>query len=59
MVADNVLWDGKVADPQEHDADTEAIRAFNRKLHEDHRVTLSMATMGDGLSLACKLGGTD
>jgi caffeoyl-CoA O-methyltransferase len=59
MVADNVLWDGKVADPQEHDADTEAIRAFNRKLHEDHRVTLSMATMGDGLTLACKLGGTD
>jgi caffeoyl-CoA O-methyltransferase len=52
---DNVLWDGSVIDPNDHDADTEAIRAFNRKLHEDSRVALSMATMGDGLTLACKL----
>ena len=58
IVADNVLWDGKVADPQEQDADTEAMRAFNRKLHEDSRVTLAMATMGDGLTLACKAGWT-
>jgi caffeoyl-CoA O-methyltransferase len=55
IAADNVLWDGKVADPQEHDADTEAMRAFNRRLHQDNRVTLAMATMGDGLTLACKL----
>jgi predicted O-methyltransferase YrrM len=52
---DNVLWDGSVIDPNDHDADTEAIRAFNRKLHGDSRVALSMATMGDGLTLACKL----
>ena len=52
---DNVLWDGSVIDPNDHDPDTEAIRAFNRKLHADSRVALSMATMGDGLTLACKL----
>lgn len=52
---DNVLWDGRVIDPDDRDRDTEAIRAFNRKLHGDARVTLSMATMGDGLTLACKL----
>ncbi len=52
---DNVLWDGSVIDPNDHSPDTEAIRAFNRKLHEDKRVAISMATMGDGLTLACKL----
>jgi caffeoyl-CoA O-methyltransferase len=56
IAADNVLWKGKVADPRERDTDTEVMRSFNRKLHADPRVTLSMATMGDGLTLACKLG---
>ncbi len=55
IAADNVLWDGRVVDPQDHDADTEAIRAFNRKLHDDQRVALSVVAMGDGLALACKL----
>jgi predicted O-methyltransferase YrrM len=55
VAVDNVLWDGLVIDPNDHDADTESIRAFNRKVHADSRVALSMATMGDGLTLACKL----
>lgn len=53
--ADNVLWHGAVIDSSRQDADTQAIRAFNRKLHADQRVALSLATMGDGLMLACKL----
>jgi caffeoyl-CoA O-methyltransferase len=55
IAADNVLWDGEVVNPANTDPDTEAIRAFNRKLHEDSRIALSLATIGDGLSLACKL----
>lgn len=55
VVADNVLWHGSVADPAVHEADAESIRAFNRKLHEDPRVAISLATMGDGFMLACKL----
>jgi caffeoyl-CoA O-methyltransferase len=55
VVADNVLWDGNVANPADTDPDTEAIRAFNRKLHQDSRIALSMAMIGDGLTLACKL----
>jgi caffeoyl-CoA O-methyltransferase len=55
IAVDNVLWDGHVIDPDDHSSDTEAIRAFNRKVHADQRVALSMATMGDGLTLACKL----
>ncbi|MBZ5576572.1 MAG: class I SAM-dependent methyltransferase [Acidobacteriia bacterium] len=55
IAVDNVLWHGAVIDPSVRDPDTEAIRAFNRKLHGDARVALSLATMGDGLMLACKL----
>jgi len=52
---DNVLWDGSVIDPADRSADTEAIRAFNQKLSADSRVALSLVTLGDGLTLACKL----
>jgi predicted O-methyltransferase YrrM len=55
IVADNVLWDGSVADPDDHDPDTEAIRGFNLKLQADSRVAYTLATIGDGLALACKL----
>lgn len=55
IAADNVLWDGEVADPTETDPDTEAIRAFNRHLQHDGRIALSLATIGDGLALAYKL----
>jgi caffeoyl-CoA O-methyltransferase len=55
IAADNVLWDGNVVNPADTDPDTEAIRGFNRKLYEDPRVALSLAPIGDGLTLACKL----
>jgi len=55
LAADNVLWDGSVVDPDDHDADTEAIRAFNRKLHADARIALGLVPLGDGLTVACKL----
>jgi caffeoyl-CoA O-methyltransferase len=55
IVADNVLWHGRPLDRNDQTVDTKAMRAFNRKLHADERVALSLATMGDGLALACKL----
>jgi len=55
IAIDNVLWNGDVIDASKTDADTEAIRAFNRKLQSDERVTLSLVPLGDGLTLACKL----
>jgi predicted O-methyltransferase YrrM len=54
IAIDNVLWSGKVADPQVTDADTEAIRALNTKLRDDERVSLSLVPIGDGLTLARK-----
>lgn len=56
IAIDNVLWSGRVADPQDQENSTEAIRAFNKKLHDDERVTLSMVPIADGLTLALKQG---
>ena len=55
IAVDNVLWDGRVIDESAQDGDTQAIRAFNAKLHTDTRVALSLVPLGDGLTLACKL----
>lgn len=54
IVIDNVLWSGRVADPQVQDKSTTALRSFNDKLRKDPRVTLSVVPIGDGLTLALK-----
>ncbi|MEG4035949.1 class I SAM-dependent methyltransferase [Microcoleus sp. S36b_A4] len=54
IVIDNVLWSGRVADPQVQDESTLAIRTFNDKLRNDPRVTLSVVPIADGLTLALK-----
>ncbi|GET38199.1 class I SAM-dependent methyltransferase [Microseira wollei] len=54
IAVDNVLWGGRVADSQVQDSSTQAIRDFNKKLHQDQRVTLSMVPIADGLTLALK-----
>lgn len=54
IAIDNTLWDGAVADPDDHEPDTVAIRAFNEALRDDARVDLSLVPIGDGLTLARK-----
>jgi caffeoyl-CoA O-methyltransferase len=54
VVADNTLWSGRVADPENAEADTVALRHFNELLQGDSRVDLSLVPIGDGLSLARK-----
>jgi predicted O-methyltransferase YrrM len=54
IAVDNTLWYGRVIDRRDRSADTRAIRAFNRKLHRDPRVELSLVPIGDGLTLARK-----
>ena len=54
ILFDNTLWSGAVADPQDMEADTVAIRRLNDRLHHDQRVTISLVPIGDGLTLARK-----
>ena len=54
IAIDNTLWGGRVVDSSHQDADTRAIRAFNRRLHRDRRIDVALVPIGDGLTLAYK-----
>jgi len=51
IVVDNVLWSGRVLDPDDDSDDTVAIRAFNDFVAHDPRVVCVMATVRDGVTL--------
>ncbi|MEO6165989.1 MAG: O-methyltransferase [Chitinophagales bacterium] len=53
ILADNVLWSGKVVEDYE-DAETQALKAFNNKVQQDQRVDNVMVTMRDGLMVIRK-----
>jgi len=53
ILADNVLWYGKVIENQ-HDEDTAALHAFNQKVQNDPRVENVLLTLRDGLTLIRK-----
>ncbi len=54
LLADNVLWSGKVVSA-EKDADTLAIHTFNQKIRDDERVKQLMLPLRDGLLIVEKL----
>ena len=54
IIADNTLWHGRVIDAADDSTDTQAIRAFNRHLHADDRIDMSLVPIGDGLTVARK-----
>ena len=55
VAIDNVLQDGRVADPESDDERAVAIRQLNAKIHKDARVHISLVPMSDGITLARKL----
>jgi len=54
ILADNVLWSGKVLE-EKGDKDTEALKAFNRKITGDPRVENVLLPIRDGIMLIRKL----
>ena len=54
ILADNVLWDGKVI-RKEKDRDSEILDFFNKTIHKDPRVENILLPIRDGLMLARKL----
>lgn len=55
IIADNVLWSGKVVET-EKDKDTKAIDAFNNKVQQDSRVENVIMSVRDGLMIVRKIG---
>ncbi|GAB3201683.1 putative O-methyltransferase YrrM [Pontibacter aydingkolensis] len=57
IIADNVLWSGKVLEKyrKKLDEDTAALLAFNKKVHDDPRVENILLPIRDGLMIARKL----
>jgi predicted O-methyltransferase YrrM len=54
ILIDNVLFHGRVIDPEAKDPDTEAIRRLNASLHHDERIDLALIPIGDGVTIARK-----
>lgn len=53
IIADNVLWSGKVIEERK-DKDTQALHAFNQKILHDERVSNLILPIRDGLLIAQK-----
>lgn len=56
IIADNVLWSGKVLDEKElaKDVETKALNQFNKKIHTDNRVENVLFPIRDGLMVVRK-----
>ena len=54
ILSDNVLWSGAVADLNDQDKNTLALRELNEMLYKDNRIELSMIPVGDGLTIVRK-----
>ncbi|MEX1171223.1 MAG: O-methyltransferase [Chloroflexota bacterium] len=60
IVADNVLWSGRVSGSRPTDPDdraTAALRSFSERVHADPRFTATILPLGDGLLVASWRGG--
>ncbi len=56
IIADNVLWSGKVVeDEDKNDLETKALKDFNKKTHQSERVENILLPIRDGLMVCRKI----
>ena len=55
IIADNVLWSGKVVDSTKQDRETNLLREFNQFVHDDPRVEQVLMPIRDGLMITRKI----
>ena len=51
IIVDNILWYGKVTDPNQNDRTTQKIRQFNDMVQADNRVTNVLLPLRDGVMM--------
>jgi predicted O-methyltransferase YrrM len=54
FITDNVLWSGRVADAQNQETSTKAIRELNQALYENSELFTTVLPIRDGLAVAVK-----
>ena len=54
ILADNVLWSGRVAQTESPSAETAAILQFNRQLYESEEFRTTIIPLRDGVAVALK-----
>jgi predicted O-methyltransferase YrrM len=52
LLADNVLWSGRVVDPSQRDKNTEGIRTFNKRLFSLEEFRSVIVPLRDGVAIA-------
>lgn len=55
LIADNVLWSGKVAQKKSPDPSTKAIQEFNRVLYNSPELFTTILPIRDGIAVATKV----
>ena len=55
ILADNVLWSGKVIDKNQQDETTKILRKFNDIVNNDCRVETILLPIRDGISIIRKI----
>lgn len=55
ILADNVLWSGKVINSEDHDLTTNVLREFNKNANNDNRVETILLPIRDGISIIRKI----
>ncbi len=55
ILIDNMLWQGRILDPQERDAATEGVREFTRLLQQDRDFIFQLIPIRDGVICALRV----